>query len=133
MKKLSILLAALFFGGLLLNFTFIQSEANIIYGDDALNMSEDVKGVIDNSCYGCHNTETKNEKGLKKLNFDSFGSEYSNIKSAGKLKEIANVVNDNDMPPAKYLDHYPEKALSEKQKSLISEWAMAESKNFKNK
>jgi len=133
MKKLTILFSALFLGLVFLNFTSINDFSNSIPEEGSLNMTEDVKSVIDHSCYGCHNTDSKNDKGKKKLNFDSFGKEYSEIKSGGKLKEIAIVVNDNDMPPAKFLEHYPEKALTEDQKTLLINWAKAEAKLFSAK
>lgn len=105
-------------------------SSNAIPEEGGLNMSEEVKGIVDNSCYGCHHTDSKNDKGKKKLNFDSFGTDYSAIKSGGKLKEIAIVVNDNDMPPSKYLEHNPEKALSAEQKAVLIDWAKKEAENY---
>ena len=131
MKKLVIFLSASFVGLLFLNFTLTNSNTKTIPEENALNMTEEVKSVIDESCYGCHHTDSKNDKGKKKLNFDSFGKEYSNIKSAGKLKEMAKVIDDNDMPPSKYLEHNPEKALTKDQKTLLIKWATSEAKNFR--
>jgi len=131
MKKLIILLAAVFVGFLFLNFSLPNSNSKVVPDENALNMTEEVKTVIDESCYGCHHTDSKNDKGKKKLNFDSFGKEYSSIKSAGKFKEIANVIGDNDMPPSKYLEHNPEKALTKDQKTLLIKWATSEAKNFR--
>lgn len=132
MKKFTLVLIAFIptFG--LFSFTWInqqQNEKSEIVAE-GLEMSEDVQTIIDNTCFGCHHTDSKNEKGKKKLNFDSFGGDYSSIKSASKLKKIAEVVTDGDMPPKKFLEHYPEKALNEDQKILLSEWASAESAKF---
>lgn len=134
MKKYSIIFTAVFLSFLFFNFT-MQNQPNdaVIPEDGGLNMPADVKTVIDNSCYGCHNTDSKNEKGKKKLNFDSFGTDYSAIKSGGKLKEVANVVTDGDMPPEKYLEHNPENALTEAQKTLLTDWARTEAAKYKEK
>lgn len=120
-------------GMIFLNFTSIKPNDEILPEGKTLNMTEDVKSVIDNSCFGCHHTDSKNEKGKKKLNFDSFGTDYSVIKSSGLLKEIAIVVSDGDMPPAKYLEHNPEKALTDAQKTLLNDWARAEASRFMEK
>lgn len=134
MKKYSIIFTAVFFSFLFFNFT-VQNQPNdkIIPEDGGLNMPDDVKAIIDNSCYGCHHTDSKNEDGKEELNFDYFGSEYSNIKSAGKLKEIAKLTMDGDMPPSKYLEHYPEKTVDNAQKKLVYNWAMDEAKKYKEK
>ena len=134
MKKYSIILTAVFFGFLFFNFTE-QNQPNdeVIPEDGGLNMPADVKSIVDHSCYGCHNTDSKNEKGKKKLNFDSFGSDYSAIKSSGKLKEIAKVTMDGDMPPSKFLEHYPEKALDDNQRALINDWFRIEAKKYQEK
>ncbi len=132
MKKYSIILTAVIGSFLFFNFTSQnQPNDNIIPEEGGLNMPVDVKAIIDNSCYGCHNTDSKNEDGKEELNFDYFGSEYSNIKSAGKLKEIATLTKDGDMPPSKYLEHNPEKALDDNQKALINDWARMEAKKYK--
>lgn len=133
MKKTAILMTALFVGLIFLNFTYIKINMDTPPEDYSLNMSEEVKSVIDQSCYGCHNSESKNLKAKNKLNFDRIGKEYSAIKSAGKLKEIAEVIQENDMPPSKFLKNYPEKALTEAQKTLLSDWALAESEKFMEK
>lgn len=132
MKKYSIILAAVFFSFLFFNFT-MQNQPNdvVIPEDGGLNMPADVKSIVDNSCYGCHNTDSKNDKGKKKLNFDSFGTEYSAIKSAGKLKEVATLTMDGDMPPPKFLEHNADKAVDNAQKKIIYNWAMGEAKKYR--
>jgi hypothetical protein len=37
------------------------------------------------------------------------------------------------MPPAKFLKHYPEKALDEAQKKTLSDWAMEAAKSYTGK
>ncbi|NPD47022.1 MULTISPECIES: heme-binding domain-containing protein [unclassified Lentimicrobium] len=134
MKKYSIILTAVFFGFLFYNFTCLNvQDGSIVPVKGELNMPADVKAIVDNSCYGCHHTDSKNEKGKKKLNFDSFGSDYSAIKSSGKLKEIAKVTMDGDMPPSKFLEHYPEKALDDNQRALINDWFRIEAKKYQEK
>jgi len=131
MKKNLIFIFTLVLGILFLNFTFVEKNQNLPNPDEGLNIPADVQVIIDQSCYGCHHTDSKNEKGKKKLNFDSFGKEYSNIKSAGKLKEVAEEVKEEEMPPKKYLDHNPEKALTKEQKDLLSSWALEASETFR--
>lgn len=133
MKKLLFTISVVALSGIFFSFTNLENPKSIVPAEGSLNMPEDVKAIVDNSCYGCHNTDSKNDKGKKKLNFDYVGSEYSNIKSAGKLKEIAEEVKEGDMPPAKFLDHYPEKALDKEQKKTLSDWALEAAKLYVEK
>ena len=130
MKKLIILGMVLFVGLIFSNFTYVKLNLDSPPEEKQLNMSEEVKSVIDQSCFGCHNSESKNIKGKNKLNFDRIGQKYSAIKSAGKLKDIAEVIQENEMPASKFLKNYPDKALTEDQKTLLIEWALAESKKY---
>lgn len=129
MKKLAILIFAMVLGALFYNFTWHQAERNYLLSDDitALEMPDNVKAILDNSCAGCHNSESGNIKAKTKLNLDKFGTDYSNIKSAAKLKDIADVVKEGEMPPKKFLSKYPEKALSEADQKVLMDWAMAQS------
>jgi hypothetical protein len=133
MKKLLFVVSVVMLSGLFFSFTISENPKTVAPEEGGLNMPENIKSIVDNSCYGCHHTDSKNDKGKKKLNFDSFGSEYSNIKSAGKLKEIAEEVSEGNMPPEKFLSHYPEKALSADQKKELSDWAMEAAAQYSGK
>lgn len=81
--------------------------------------------VIDNKCYGCHNSESKNEKGRKKLSFDTF-DELSTAKKIAKYEGIHEVVSEGEMPPEKFLNKYPDKALTDEEKEILLGWAKSE-------
>ncbi len=82
----------------------------------------DVQEIIDNSCYGCHNTDSKSTKSKMKLNFDDM-SNLKQGKLVGKLHRIYNAVNDVDMPPKKFIDKYPDKELSASDTETLKSWA----------
>jgi cytochrome c553 len=85
-------------------------------------IAEDVNAILDNKCFGCHNVESKNEKGKKKLMIDQL-SELSKAKLVAALGNISETVENGDMPPQKFLDNYPDKALTEEEAQAIKEWA----------
>ena len=85
-------------------------------------MPDDVKKVINNSCFGCHNTDSKNEDGKEALDFKKLEN-LSKIKMIHAYKEISEVVKENKMPPKKFLQRFPEKALSEDDKMLLLNWS----------
>lgn len=87
-----------------------------------LEIPENVRGVIDKSCFGCHNADSKNDKGKKKLQFDNLGNLKAH-KLVGKLTDIADVVSNGDMPPEKFLSHKPEAAPTAVEKKILAEWA----------
>ncbi|WP_321344118.1 heme-binding domain-containing protein [uncultured Draconibacterium sp.] len=88
-------------------------------------MPDDVKAVIENSCFGCHNTDSRNEDGKKELDFNKLDS-LSKIKMISTYKEIGEVLEKNEMPPKKFLERFPDKALSEDHKQLLLDWSKKE-------
>ena len=89
-----------------------------------IELSKDVKSIIDNSCSGCHNTKTKNKKGLSKLDFDKLiNGDYSEGKTSSKLRVIIKSLQKNDMPPKDFLKKYPNRAISIDDKKKLINWA----------
>lgn len=95
----------------------------------AVKMPDDVKAIIDKSCFGCHNNDSKNDKAKEKLNLSTFDSLTKNKMIAG-LREIAEVVEENEMPPAKFLEKYPDKKLTDAEKLVLMNWANNEAKGL---
>lgn len=110
---------------------FQNENATTISEDIILNveMPENVKAIVDNKCYGCHNTESKNEKGAKKLSFDKL-SDLKKVKQIAKLDEIHETVVEAKMPPKKFLAKYPDKALTDEEKEILTSWAKSESEKL---
>lgn len=83
---------------------------------------EDVKMIIDNKCFGCHNSDSKNEKGKEKLQLDKL-SDLEKKKLVAAIGEIHEVVTEDEMPPEKFLEKYPEKKLTADEKKVLTDWA----------
>lgn len=92
-----------------------------------VNMPDDIKSIIDKSCFGCHNTDSKNDKAKEKLDLKTIDS-LDKSKMIHALKEIAEVVEENDMPPAKFLEKFPDKKLTDAEKKKLMDWANSEAK-----
>ena len=54
-------------------------------------------------------------------------NDLSAAKKVGKLQDIEDILKKGDMPPAKYVDRYPDHAPSQEQKDIIIKWAETES------
>ena len=93
----------------------------------AVNMPDDVKAIIEKSCFGCHNTDSKNDKAKEKLDLKTLG-ELDKPKMIHALKEIEEVVDENEMPPAKFLEKFPDKKLTDAEKKTLMDWAKNEAK-----
>lgn len=93
----------------------------------AVAMSDDVKAVIEKSCFGCHNTDSKNDKAKEKLDLKTLDN-LTTPKMIHALREINEVVEENEMPPEKFLAKYPDKKLSDAEKKLLMDWASKEAK-----
>lgn len=86
---------------------------------------DNVKAIIDKSCFGCHNTSSKNKDAKEALDFKKFG-ELSKIKKISAYKEIGKTIEDDNMPPERFLKKYPDKKLTDEEKQLLLKWTKKE-------
>jgi uncharacterized membrane protein len=117
----SIALAALLFSSFVVSATEFQTETK------SVKMPDDVKAIIEKSCFGCHNTDSKNDKAKEKLDLKTFDSLTKN-KMIASLKEITETIEENEMPPAKFLEKNPDKKLTDAEKKILMDWANSEAK-----
>ena len=90
---------------------------------------DEVGTILKTSCYNCHSTGSKAEKALDKINFDSW-DDYKLIKKIELLGNIGKVLEDEKMPPEKFLDRNPDARLSEDQANLLIDWTKQETENL---
>jgi len=86
----------------------------------------DIQPIIQKSCFGCHNKDGKNDKAKAKLLFDQLDT-LSQAKLVGTLSKITEVVKKDDMPPAKFLEKFPDKKLTSEEKQKLISWSDGES------
>lgn len=91
------------------------------------DMPANVKAVVDQKCYGCHNAESKNDKGKAKLDWDAFEASKKS-KQMAVMKKINEAVVNGDMPPKKYLENRPEGKLSEADVATLTAWSSGKKK-----
>jgi mono/diheme cytochrome c family protein len=130
MKKLLLIPFLAFLGVLFIQGTSV-SEAEpetITYTHAAL--PDDVKAVVDKKCYGCHNANSKNEKGKAKLDWDTL-DKMKKSKRMAAMGEIAEVLEKGEMPPKKFLENKPEAALSETELATLVAWSAGKKKKSK--
>lgn len=133
MKKLFFTFLIAGTGLLFFNFTIPGGEVKANDSNDkTIEIPENVQTILDNSCYGCHNSDSKNQKSRDKLSFDKLNS-IKTYKAIGKLTDIADVINEGDMPPKKFLAKYPERALSDDDKEVLKNWATDAAANLAGK
>jgi hypothetical protein len=87
---------------------------------------EDVESILKASCYDCHSNGASGKKPKEALNFDEW-DKYNTGKKISKLADICEMAGEGKMPPEKYLNNKPEKALSKAEKELICKWVSEES------
>lgn len=88
-------------------------------------MPDDVKVIVEKSCFGCHNTASKNKDAKEELDFKKMEN-LSLIKKISTYKKIEETVENEDMPPQKFLNKYPDKKLSDLEKKRLIEWSKKE-------
>ena len=99
--------------------------ANPDSGQKVKTMPDNVKAIIENSCYGCHNSESRNEDAKEELSFDKL-DDLSKIKKIGSYKHIGETLEKNEMPPKRFLEKFPDKKLSDDEKKILMDWAKKE-------
>ncbi len=122
MKKLSLVILAIVS---MVSMSFIDGKESAPISSVDGNkyvVPADVQSIIDNSCYGCHNSDSRSTKGKMKLNFDKM-SELKTGKLVGKLSKISKTVKNGKMPKKSFIEKYPEKALTEEQSDKLTGWA----------
>ena len=124
MKKILYSLTILIIATGLISFSWNSGmeNASSTGADHHFEIPDNVMKVIDKSCFGCHNSESPNEKAVKKLQFDKLG-DLKTYKLVGKLTDIADVVANADMPPEKFLAKKPEATPTAVEKKILLDWA----------
>ncbi len=123
MKKLILFSVMAAFITLTMSFTDGNKEEKVATNSQAVyEVPADVQDIIDNSCYGCHNSDTKNNTCKLKHDYDKM-PEMKTGKLVGKLVKIHDAVKEDDMPPKKFLNNYPDRALTDEQKTKLTTWA----------
>lgn len=141
-KTIKILLGI---GLVLIAIQFIRPSRNIssqILATDitkTVKVSDSVQAVLKKACYDCHSNNTNYpwysniqpvgwflanhvSGGKRHLNFSEFGS-YSKRRQLSKLNDIANEIQDDDMPLTSYKLMHKEARLTAYEKSLVIKWS----------
>lgn len=92
-------------------------------------LPDDINKIVEKSCYGCHNSDSKNEDARDKLSFDTF-HELRKVKKITTLREIAEVLEEGEMPPKKMLEKYPDRKPTEAETTAMIKWAKEESEKL---
>ncbi|PLX10096.1 MAG: hypothetical protein C0598_11110 [Marinilabiliales bacterium] len=88
---------------------------------EKLEIPENVKTILDNSCLQCHGEDGK-FKAKMKWNFENM-LEFDDSKLISKLSKIEDEVSEGKMPPKKYVKKNPEHKLSKDDIEVIVNWA----------
>lgn len=126
MKKKTILLG---FTALFLIVTTTLNATEKPAQSKGSELPENVKAVVEKSCFGCHNTASKNEDAKKELDFKKLEG-LSKIQKIGAYKHIGEVLEKGEMPPKKFLERFPEKNISDVEKKLLMDWAKNEAESL---
>ncbi len=116
------LLGALLFINASLPETVRQATVEYVY-------PEKVKTILDNSCWGCHSEKGQSDKAKKALRWDTFG-ELSKAKKVAAFDAIIDVLENEEMPPEKFIEKYPDAKPSAKDVKTLLKWANKEADNL---
>ena len=126
MKKLSVILFLTIFGLFIFgNFTIGRSyqQQDTSMKNDSL--PADVASVVKQKCFGCHNSNSRNDKAKDKLCFDQW-NEFDALKKIGKIKDINKELTEGKMPPEKFLEMFPNRKLTDAESKTLIDWTNKE-------
>jgi hypothetical protein len=86
---------------------------------------EDVQKILVSSCYDCHSTDAGSKDAREALDFEKW-NDYRTSKKIGLLGDICKLVEQEKMPPSKYLKNKPDREPDGEQKALICKWTKEE-------
>ena len=135
------------FALILLIIQFIRPEKNIAPAPSEANIAthyatpDNVKKILERSCYDCHSNTTKYpwyasiqpvgwwladhvKEGKAEINFDAFMT-YKPKKARHKMEEVNEMVKEGEMPLSSYTIVHRDAKLSEEEKLILSDWAVA--------
>lgn len=129
MKKLSLLPVAAIVGLLFLQANpKPEADTMLALHPEAPALPADVKAIVQQKCYGCHNANSKNEKGKAKLDWDALEAAKKS-KSMASMGKISEALTEGTMPPAKFLENKPEGKLTEAELATLMEWSAGKKKS----
>ena len=102
------------------------SKKQEIKAGGKIDYPEAVKTVIDNKCFGCHNPDSRSEKGKEKLNWTTLPG-LDKAAQVSKLDKVIEVLEKGTMPPKQMVERKPEAKISDAESKLLKEWAKAAS------
>lgn len=130
--------------GIVLLIQFIRPARNQgeIYGPDhisqAMTVPAEVEQILSRSCYDCHSNNTRYpwysqvqplgwwlqhhvDEGKEELNFSAFKT-YTEKRKAKKLHEIAEEVEEHEMPLESYTLIHTDAKLSDADRDILLKW-----------
>ncbi len=120
MKKYAIAPAIFLFGSFLFMSASLPENHSEVTGNYVY--PDNVKTILDNSCWGCHSAKGQSDKAKKALRWDTFG-DLSKAKKVATLDAIIEVLENEEMPPEKFLEKYPDAKPSQKDVATLLKWA----------
>ena len=96
---------------------------------EKFTMPDDVKAVVEKSCFDCHTSSSTNKFGKMKLDFNKL-DKLSTIKLISAYTKIGDVIEKDEMPPQKYIKKSPDKELTQDEKSLLIDWTKKEAETL---
>ena len=90
---------------------------------------QDVKKVIDNKCFSCHNPDSRSEKAKGKLDWTALLGLEKSVQ-VSKLDKVIEELDKGEMPPKKMIEMHPEAKISEADSKILKDWAQATSDNL---
>lgn len=81
-----------------------------------------IDAIIQAKCYGCHSADGRSQKAKDALMWDEMEG-LNAEQRLEKIHHIQEVLSERSMPPARFLESNPDKALTDKERAKMLKWA----------
>lgn len=123
MKKYGMITVVFLFGSILFIRAYQPTKSAKV--KEGYVYPEKIKTILDNSCWGCHSEKGQSDKAKKAVRWDQFG-DLTKAKKVATFDSIIEVLENDEMPPEKFLEKYPDAKPSKKDVKALIKWANKE-------
>ncbi len=97
---------------------------------DKIELPDNVKAIVENKCMGCHKPDARNEKAREKLQWVKV-PDMNLEEQEHFIAEMFEVLEEGKMPPARMVERFPERKLTDEETKILLTWVEAEEKRLK--
>lgn len=130
--KVSGVLIVVLFMSSAFGFKVNDSTVHEMKREGGIEITGQVKEIIEAKCMGCHKPDARNEKAREKLQWVKV-PDMNEEEQKHLVAEMFEVLEDGKMPPKRTVERRPQMKLTDKETQVLLAWVEKEDKRLRGK